>query len=98
MPNGKRLAFISTTTWRWTATITRYPHALIKKQLDVRITKNTINCFHRSQPVAGHRRSYQKGRHATIPAQLAEAHRQAVFRSMTHSAANDKNLPGLPGP
>jgi transposase len=53
------------------------PHALIKKQLDVRITKNTLECFHRGQRVASHRRSYQKGRHTTVPAHMPEAHRQA---------------------
>jgi len=53
------------------------PHALIKKQLDVRITQHTIECFHRGHRVASHRRSYQKGRHTTVPAHMPEAHRQA---------------------
>ncbi len=53
------------------------PYALIKKQLDVRITNNTIECFHRGTRVASHRRSYQKGRHTTVPAHMPEAHRQA---------------------
>jgi transposase len=52
------------------------PHALIKKQLDVRITQNTIECFHHGNRVASHRRSYQKGRHTTVPAHMPEAHRQ----------------------
>ena len=53
------------------------PHALIKKQLDVRITANTIECFHRGQRIASHRRSYHKARHTTVPAHMPEAHRQA---------------------
>ena len=53
------------------------PHALIKKQLDVRITQNTIECFHRGNRVASHRRAHQKGRHTTVPAHMPEAHRQA---------------------
>jgi transposase len=53
------------------------PHALIKKQLEVRITKNTLECFHRGNRVASHRRSDQKGRHTTVPAHMPEAHRQA---------------------
>ncbi len=53
------------------------PHALTKKQLDVRITKNTIECFLRGNRVASHRRSYQKGRHTTVAAHMPEAHRQA---------------------
>lgn len=52
------------------------PHALIKNQLDVRFTKNTVECFHRGQRVASHRRSYHKGRHTTVPAHMPEAHRQ----------------------
>ena len=53
------------------------PHVLIKKQLVVRFTKNTIECFHRGNRVASHRRSYQKGRHTTVSAHMPEAHRQA---------------------
>jgi len=53
------------------------PHALIKKQLDVRITQNTIECFHRGNRIASHRRSYQKGRHTTVSAHMPESHRQA---------------------
>ena len=53
------------------------PHALIKKQLDVRITAQTVECFHRGQRVASHRRSYLKGRHTTVPNHMPEAHRQA---------------------
>ena len=53
------------------------PHALIKKQVDVRITANTIECFHRGQRVASHRRSYHKARHTTVTAHMPESHRQA---------------------
>jgi transposase len=53
------------------------PHALIKKQLDVRITHNTIECFYRGNRVASHRRSHHKGHHTTVPAHMPEAHHQA---------------------
>jgi transposase len=53
------------------------PHALIKKQLEVRITENIIECFYRGNRVASHRRSQQKGRHTTASAHMPEAHRQA---------------------
>jgi transposase len=53
------------------------PHALIKRQLDVRITQNIIECFYRGQRVASHRRSQQKGRHTTASAHMPESHRQA---------------------
>ena len=53
------------------------PYALIKREVEVRITGNTIECFHRGNRVASHRRSHQKGRHTTVPAHMPEAHRQA---------------------
>lgn len=53
------------------------PHALIKKQLELRITHNTLECFYRGQRVASHRRSEQKGRHTTVSEHMPEAHRQA---------------------
>ena len=71
------------------------PHALIKKQLDVRITQHIIECFYRGTRVASHRRSHQKGRHTTLPAHMPEAHRQAGEWSperLTHWAA--KTGPG----
>ena len=53
------------------------PHALIKRQVAVRITANTIECFHRGQRIASHRRSCHKARHTTVTAHMPEAHRQA---------------------
>lgn len=52
------------------------PYALIKKQLDVRFTQNTVECFHKGQRVASHRRSQYQGRHTTLPEHMPEAHRQ----------------------
>ena len=53
------------------------PYALARKAIEVRITRHTLECFHRGNRVASHRRSYQKGRHTTDPAHMPEAHRQA---------------------
>ncbi|MCY4428698.1 MAG: IS21 family transposase [Halieaceae bacterium] len=53
------------------------PYALIKKAVEVRITRNTIECFHQGNRVASHRRSHHKGSHTTVPAHMPEAHRQA---------------------
>jgi len=53
------------------------PHVLIKKQVEVRITQNTIECFYRGNRVASHRRSHLKGRHTTVAAHMPESHRQA---------------------
>lgn len=51
------------------------PHRLIKRQLDVRITASTIECFHHGQRVACHRRVNQPGRHTTVTAHMPERHR-----------------------
>jgi transposase len=50
------------------------PHHLIKRQLDVRITASTIECFHKGQRVACHRRVNQPGRHTTVTAHMPESH------------------------
>lgn len=53
------------------------PHALIKREVDVRMTHNTIECLHRGERVASHQRSNLKGRHTTVAAHMPESHRQA---------------------
>jgi len=52
------------------------PHHLIKRQLDVRTTVSTIECFHKGQRVACHRRSHQSGRHTTVTEHMPEQHRR----------------------
>jgi transposase len=42
------------------------PHTLVKRQLDVRYTATTVECFHQGQRVASHVRSALKGRHTTL--------------------------------
>ncbi|MEZ5554672.1 IS21 family transposase [Haliea sp.] len=53
------------------------PYALIKREVDIRITRNTIECFHKGNRVASHPRSHHKGRHTTVTAHMPESHRQA---------------------
>jgi transposase len=50
------------------------PHALIKKKIDVRITNNTIECFYKSNRVASHIRSSNKGRHSTVKEHMPKSH------------------------
>ena len=52
------------------------PHALVRRQLDVRLTARTVECFHRGQRVASHVRSSRKGRHTTATEHMPEKHRQ----------------------
>ena len=52
------------------------PHALIRAQVEVRVTSRTIEVFHRSQRVAAHQRRYGGRRHGTNPDHMPSAHRR----------------------
>ena len=52
------------------------PHALIRRQLDVRLTATTVECLYRGQRVASHMRSPRKGHHTTVDAHMPEKHRR----------------------
>ena len=52
------------------------PHALIKCQLDVRLSAGTVEVLHQGQRVASHVRSHQRGGYTTVAEHLPEAHRQ----------------------
>ena len=52
------------------------PHALVGRQLDARITANTVECLYRGQRVASHVRSEFKGRHTTADEHMPEKHRR----------------------
>jgi hypothetical protein len=43
------------------------PHALLREQVDTRITTRTIEIFHRGKRVASHARRYGGPRHGTLP-------------------------------
>jgi len=52
------------------------PHALIRAQVDLRITNRTIEVFHRSKRVAAHQRRYGGARHGTDLEHMPSAHRR----------------------
>jgi transposase len=52
------------------------PHQLIQKQLDVRITPTTIECFYKNKRVASHIRNYQQGRHTTVKEHMPKSHQK----------------------
>jgi transposase len=52
------------------------PHALIRAQVDVRITSRTIEVFHRAKRVAAHQRRYGGPRHGTDPQHMPSSHRR----------------------
>jgi len=53
------------------------PYTLVKKEIELRITRNTVECLYRGKRVASHRRSARKGGHTTVAAHMPESHRQA---------------------
>lgn len=52
------------------------PYALVKEQLDVRLTATTIEFLHKGQRVASHQRSYERGRHTTLSEHMPKNHRE----------------------
>jgi transposase len=52
------------------------PYQLVKQEVDVRLTANTVELLHRNRRVASHRRSALKGGHTTLSAHMPQAHRQ----------------------
>jgi transposase len=52
------------------------PHALVRAEVDVRVTARTIEIFHRGQRVAAHQRRYGGRRHGTDPGHMPSSHRR----------------------
>jgi len=52
------------------------PHALVKRELDVRITATAVECLHHGHRVANHPRSHRKGAHSTVAGHMPKAHQK----------------------
>ena len=52
------------------------PHALIRAEVDVRVTARTVEIFHRGQRVGGHQRRYMGRKHGTNPEHMPSSHRR----------------------
>jgi transposase len=52
------------------------PYRLVGESIDVRLTEDTVECFHKGQRVASHVRSHQKNGHTTLPQHMPEGHRE----------------------
>ena len=76
MPSGGSPGSISTTTSRPPASFTPVPHALIRQQVDVRLTSRTVEIFHRGRRVAAHERRHGGRRHGTDPDHMPSSHRR----------------------
>jgi hypothetical protein len=49
---------------------------LIHKQVDVRYTDTTVECFYKNKRVASHIRSHVPGHHTTVKEHMPESHRK----------------------
>lgn len=54
------------------------PYNLVKKKLDIRYSKSTVECFYKSKRVASHLRDDRRGRHTTVREHMPEKHRQSL--------------------
>jgi transposase len=52
------------------------PYALVKREVEVRLSAATVELFHQGRRVASHRRSPHPGRHTTLSEHMPQAHRQ----------------------
>jgi transposase len=52
------------------------PHALGRKQVDVRVAASTVEILHGGRRVAAHARNDRRGAHTTDPAHMPSAHRK----------------------
>ncbi len=51
------------------------PHALVRQQLEARITRHTVELLHRGRRVASHALSTQRGGYTTVPEHMPASHR-----------------------
>ena len=58
------------------------PHALLRQEVDARITTATVEIFHRGKRVASHLRSTRSHRPTTVPDHMPSSHRR--YRDWTH--------------
>jgi transposase len=71
------------------------PHALIRAEVDVRVTARTVEIFHRGQRVAAHQRRYMGARHGTNPDHMPSAHRRYAARFRRWAAKIGPNTESL---
>ena len=51
------------------------PHPLVRQEIEVRLTRSSVECFVKGRRVAVHPRSYRKGQHSTLPEHMPASHR-----------------------
>ncbi len=51
------------------------PNALVRQEIDVRLTTSSVECFFKGKRVAVHLRSHRRGAHTTLPEHMPASHR-----------------------
>ncbi len=54
------------------------PYTLLRQQVEVRLTRSTVEILHKGTRVASHLRSFQPGRHTTVLEHMPRHHREYV--------------------
>lgn len=52
------------------------PYQLVKKEIDIRMTNNTVEAFFKGKRVASHPRGFQKFKHSTLKEHMPKAHQK----------------------
>ena len=52
------------------------PYTLVRRKVDVRLSRNTVEVYVKGQRVAAHIRNDQPGKHTTLPDHMPEAHKR----------------------
>jgi transposase len=68
------------------------PHALIRQQVDTRVTMRTVEIFHGGKRVASHARRYGGQRHGTLPEHMPSAHRRYAEWSAERFARQARDI------
>ena len=63
------------------------PYTLVRQAVELRYTANTVEILHRGRRIASHVRSFERGRHTTLPEHLAPQHQR--FLDWTPERIND---------
>lgn len=51
------------------------PHALVRQEIEIRLTMSSVECFFKGKRVAAHARSARRGVHSTVPEHMPASHR-----------------------
>jgi transposase len=54
------------------------PYQLIQKELDIKLTSNTVECFYKGKSVASHMSSDRQGHHTTVKEHMPKSHQKYV--------------------